>query len=189
MLFIHNNIILDTDNEIIQYNNVSEDWKDRLHIHIVQQSTQGDDGCRDCMLLRELEDSVADLGISTSSSYLSCPLVEVLEGPISVNKTIAIVIPGSHNLTCRDSYLPNNHVHVRWLLNNLIDNPNPNMFLNWNEEDLVFHFASGFALYPDKLPSSNILQVMTIPKEVYQYDLSNRTQGKGTAWVHQKGNQ
>lgn len=88
-----------------------------MHIHIIQQSSQGDDDCIECILLRELEDSVADLGVSTSSSNLSCSSAETVDDPMSMNETIAIVIPESHDLTCKDSYLPNNHVRVCWILN------------------------------------------------------------------------
>ena len=122
------------------------------------------------MVLWELADSIADLGISISNKR-GCPSAVDLAGPLATNKTIIFVYPEVHAKTCLDEFLPNNTLHVRWILAPLKSHNITFNFLNWGEDDLVFNFASSCALYPDLLPKSNILQVITSPKEGDEYDL------------------
>jgi len=65
------------------------------------------------------------------------------------------------------------------------------LFKGWGEEDLVFNYASSTAVHPELLPSSNILQVITNPKEGDEYDLPpsifQKPDRNGTAWMVRKG--
>ena len=136
------------------------------------------------MVLWELVDSVADLGITTSSST-HCPSDEELDGPITANKTISIVYPEVDGHTCEGS---GNRVHVRWILAPLGTNVALDFFKNWGEDDLVFNYASSCAVHPNQLPTSNILQVITNPIDGDEYDLPvevfNKTNRQGTVWTY-----
>jgi len=168
--------------------NMIADWKDNVHIHVnVARSRKKSIGCGGCMVLWELVDSVVDLGISTSSSIRRCPSDEELAGPIAANKTISIVYPEVNSDTCEGS---GNRVHVRWILAPLGTNAALDFFKNWGEDDLVFNYASSCAVHPNQLPTSNILQVITNPKDGDEFDLPvevfNKTNRQGTVWTYRK---
>jgi len=179
----------------VQYSNIPDDWKDRLHMHLTTHSDRGYDGCGGCMVLWELLDSLVDLGISTSEKQIKfrphCPSEEDLAAPIAANKTIVFVYPEVDGHTCEAPFIPkSNVVHVRWIMAPLTSS-DKNAFLKWGKDDLVFNYASSCALRPDLLPSSNILQVITSPKEGDQYDLPEeifyKVDRQGTAWTRRKG--
>ena len=186
-----NDVIIFNSTQTIQYSNVPKDWKNRLHIHIYQYSNRGNNLWGGCMVLWELADSIADLGISISTKE-GCPSAVDVAGPIATNKTIIFVYPEVHKKTCKNEYLPNSTLDVRWILAPLWSHNIALNFFKWGEDDLVFNFASSCALYPDLLPKSNILQVITSPKEGDEYDLPaeifNSTNRQGTAWTLRKGN-
>ena len=163
---------------------VPDDWKDHLHVHVFTTSLRENHNCGGCMVLWELADSVADLGISVSTSSVAKSTTE----PIAAGKTIAIVYPEVRTDTCVIG--SGNIVHVRWILAPLNKGKTYN-YQAWGEDDLVFNYASSCAVHPKLLPNSNILQVITNPKEGDEFDLGaavfSNTGRQGTAWTLRKG--
>ena len=166
-----------------------EKWKDHVHVHVWQANKKGRDGCGGCRVLWELADSVSEIGISVSSIINRCPNVRDLAEPLAVNKTIAIVYPEIIGKRCLFDKLYR-VVHVRWILAPLARS-HEFRFRSWASDDFVFNYASSCAVYPNHLPSTNILQVMSHPKDGDSFDLSpeplNQTDRIGTAWTVRKG--
>mmetsp|Transcript_45901 Transcript_45901/g.111190 ORF Transcript_45901/g.111190 Transcript_45901/m.111190 type:complete len:416 (+) Transcript_45901:142-1389(+) len=185
------------------YDKLPEDWKTNLHMHILQSpdslNRRKATTCGGCMVIWELYDSLIEMGISTTiSKWSKCPKDKVLSDPIARNKTIVFVNPEYIDSTCVGS---GNRVQVRWILAPLQsyyeygDGKKAWNFRYWGEEDLVFNYCSSAAAHPELLPSSNILQVISNPKEGDRFDLyhqqsevSNNTDHRqGTAFVVRKG--
>lgn len=181
--------VISAHNELPAKLPLSRDWKQSLHIHVTTR--QGaNDGCGGCMVLEELADSIQQLNISTSRGHV-CPDHDDLArlSATGVN-TFAFVYPETDNHTCAGD---GNRVHVRWILARLGVVARRHLYQDWGEDDLVFHYASGCAVYPKMLPRSNILQVVTGPKANDLFDVSpatifNRKDRNGTTWTLRKGN-
>jgi UDP-sugar transporter A1/2/3 len=163
---------------------VPDDWKDHVHVHVYEASGKENHNCGGCMVLWELADYVADLGISVSTSSVAKSTTE----PILAGKTIALVYPEVSTDTVVIG--SGNIVHVRWILAPLNKGKTYN-YQAWGEDDLVFNYASSCAVHPKLLPNSNILQVITNPKEGDEFDLGaavfSNTGRQGTAWTLRKG--
>ncbi len=173
---------------------IPDDWKDHLHIHVLQ--ARGGDGsmlgCGGCMVLWEILSAIKDLGISTSESMHRCPHHAEMAQLIKEagDKTLVIVTPEIIEESCHLPDGKKNALNVHWILAPL-DRGNPLTFKTWNEEDLVFNYASSTAVHPVLLPQSNILQVITNPVDGDDFDLPpsifHKTDRNGTAWMMRKG--
>lgn len=196
---MHNGYLLDRlhndstyEVQVRGWKDLPDDWKDRVHIHVYVMGPihrKAIRNCGGCMVLWELVSSVANLGISTSSS-IGCPANNQtdLEQAAASGKSVAIVYPEIIGKTCT---VTGNVVHVRWILAPLTSHNSYDFYKKWDEEDLVFNYASSTAVHPERLPRSNILQVITSPMEGDQFDLppatfSNITNRNGTAWIVRK---
>ncbi len=172
-----------------------KELQDNVHVHIRTKGRRDHKGCGGCMILWELYDHIAEMGISlTDQTYAipkdkreRCPHEGFFDEQIKQNKTIVIVYPEVDGPVCDG---PGRRVHVHWLLSPLGMIAREDRYKTWNEDDLVYVYSSGCSSLPH-VPTSNVLQVIRSPEVNDQTDISrekffDQSMRSGLMWLYRK---
>ncbi len=185
---VHSKAITNKGSSIQDSLVLPERYVETMHVHLMIPHERGSTDCGGCMVLWELYDSILDLNMSATNTmdhgiHFEKHLDE------AQNKTIVILYP---EISKRRLEGIGNRVHVHWILAPLGKLMPSTTYQNWGDDDLVFNYASSTSIRPDLLPPSNILQVITAPREGDDTDLSteafySKEHRNGVLWTMRKG--